>query len=317
MLGGLFQDLAFYGITPPKHVEDAIAEKELLSHEVYWILYNFSLAAAFTTTDARRRAQTWLSEKYPDTFDTLYRPLWEKDQQIGTPVAGLLPGVCRSCARSARSRWPSPSRTTRPRSASAQRVPRRDVPHLLRRLPVDLRARAREVRPGVAAGAPDLPGQLRWPDRPRRPGLVRHPGRATAASTRVRSTPTTGRPGTTTQTSPTSDRRPEHHGRQEHRHLRLPVRSRQELYGDDQLVHLWFRRTRGSAPRPLPRSEGDDLGRLLERARRAVAEEDPDFDPAARRVWMLHGEEFEPRDDQTLEEIGVGHKDVIGMRVVA
>ena len=47
------------------------------------------------------------------------------------------------------------------------------------------------------------------------------------------------------------------------------------------------------------------------------AEEDPDFDPAAQRVWTLHGVQFTPRDDQTLEEIGVEHKDVIGMRVVA
>ena len=55
MLGGLFQDLAFYGITPPRHVEDAIGEKEILSHQVYWMLYQFSHAAAFTTIGPRRR----------------------------------------------------------------------------------------------------------------------------------------------------------------------------------------------------------------------------------------------------------------------
>src|SRR6478609_6011013 len=68
MLGGLFQDLAFYGITPPKHVDDAIAEKEVLSHQVYWTLYQFSHAAAFTTTMPDADAQTWLSENYAGTF---------------------------------------------------------------------------------------------------------------------------------------------------------------------------------------------------------------------------------------------------------
>ena len=64
MLGGLFEDLAFYGITPPKHVEDAIGEKEVLSHQVYWTLYQFSHAAAFTTTCPTPTRQKWLSENY-------------------------------------------------------------------------------------------------------------------------------------------------------------------------------------------------------------------------------------------------------------
>ena len=37
---------------------------------------------------------------------------------------------------------------------------------MLRRLQVDLRPRAGEVRPGLVAGAPDLPGQLRRPTVP-------------------------------------------------------------------------------------------------------------------------------------------------------
>ncbi len=49
MLNGLFPDLAYYGIKPPRHVEHAIAEKDIYSHQVYWTLYQFSFAAAFTT----------------------------------------------------------------------------------------------------------------------------------------------------------------------------------------------------------------------------------------------------------------------------
>ena len=177
MLGGLFQDLAFYGITPPKHVEDAIGEKEILSHQVYWTLYQFSHAAAFTTTMPDADAQTWLSENYAGTFDKLYKPLWEKEQKqpgcrwapLRARPAPAVPGLPDPDAlhRAGRPDDPVPARLG---------LQGREVPDLLQRVPVDLRARAREVRPGVAARAPDLPGQLRRADRARRPRLVRHPG---------------------------------------------------------------------------------------------------------------------------------------------
>jgi phenol/toluene 2-monooxygenase (NADH) P3/A3 len=101
MLGGLFQDLAFYGITPPKHVDDAIAEKEILSHQVYWTLYQFSHAAAFTTTMPDADAKTWLAENYTETFDQLYRPLWDKEQKNldagGRHFVRGLPQLCQVC----------------------------------------------------------------------------------------------------------------------------------------------------------------------------------------------------------------------------
>ncbi len=65
MMKGLFEDLAFYGITPPKHVEDAIAEKEILSHQVYWVLYQFSFAAGFTTSVPDDEHLKWLSQDLP------------------------------------------------------------------------------------------------------------------------------------------------------------------------------------------------------------------------------------------------------------
>jgi phenol hydroxylase P4 protein len=43
------------------------------------------------------------------------------------------------------------------------------------------------------------------------------------------------------------------------------------------------------------------------------AEEDPDFDPAAARAWSLHGQSLTPSDDQTLEQLGVVHKDVLAV----
>ena len=101
MLGGLFQDLAFYGIRPPMHVDDAIAEKEILSHQVYWTLYQFSHAAAFTTTVPDADAQKWLSENYTETFDQLYRPLWNKEAKNieagGRHFVRGLPQLCQVC----------------------------------------------------------------------------------------------------------------------------------------------------------------------------------------------------------------------------
>ncbi|WEV77418.1 YHS domain-containing protein [Janibacter cremeus] len=101
MLGGLFEDLAFYGIKPPRHVEDAIQEKELLSHQVYWTLYQFSFAAGFTTTMPSEEHLNWLSESYPDTFDTYFRPLWDKEaknrENGGRHFAPGLPQLCQVC----------------------------------------------------------------------------------------------------------------------------------------------------------------------------------------------------------------------------
>jgi phenol hydroxylase P3 protein len=101
MLGGLFPDLDFYGIRPPRHVDDAIAEKEHLSHQVYKILHNFSSVAAFTTKTPDDAHLDWLSEQYPDTFDTYYRPTWEKHQRVEAGGRRMffqgLPQQCQVC----------------------------------------------------------------------------------------------------------------------------------------------------------------------------------------------------------------------------
>lgn len=101
MLDGLFPDLEYYGIRPPRHVEQAIAEKEYLSHQVHWILYQFSHAASFTTTIPPEPEMDWMSEQYPDTFDRYYRPLYQKAAAMQT--AGnrffnpVLPQLCQVC----------------------------------------------------------------------------------------------------------------------------------------------------------------------------------------------------------------------------
>jgi phenol hydroxylase P3 protein len=101
MLNGLFPDLAFYGIRPPMHVEQAVKEKEYLSHQVYWVLYSFSYAAMFHTTTPEPHELEWFSEKYPETFDKAFRPLWEKVSSIAESGGRFyfqgLPQLCQVC----------------------------------------------------------------------------------------------------------------------------------------------------------------------------------------------------------------------------
>jgi len=99
MLGGLFPDLEYYGIKPPRHVQHAIGE--ILSHQVYWTLYQFSFAAAFNTTIPDAEHQQWLAEQYPESFETHYKPLWDKARTLvdnGDRFFYLgLPQLCQVC----------------------------------------------------------------------------------------------------------------------------------------------------------------------------------------------------------------------------
>lgn len=96
----------------------------------------------------------------------------------------------------------------------------------------------------------------------------------------------------------------------------FPSSSRQELYGDDQLVHvLWegnmmfcsaatFR-----APREMP--WGDFKTQMVD----PWAASDPDYDPRCPGGWRVDGVEVSPRPDQTLGGLGVGHKSLITFRI--
>jgi phenol hydroxylase P3 protein len=99
--GALFDDLARYGIKPPKYHEVATLEAEHLSHQVYGVLYNYTHAAAFHTTCPTPEKMDWLSEKYPNTFDKYYRPRWEALREMeekGERFYNMgLPQLCQVC----------------------------------------------------------------------------------------------------------------------------------------------------------------------------------------------------------------------------
>ena len=101
MLNGLFKDLEYYGIKPPRDVQWAIDEKEILSHQVYWILYQFSHAAAFSTTIPDEEDQKWLMEAYPETWPIFKAAVWDKAQRVvdsgGRYFNPGLPQLCTTC----------------------------------------------------------------------------------------------------------------------------------------------------------------------------------------------------------------------------
>jgi phenol hydroxylase P3 protein len=101
MLNGLFKDLEYYGIKPPRDVDWAIGEKDILSHQVYWILYQFSHAAAFTTTIPNAEDQAWLEEAYPETWPIYKSVVWDKAQRVmdsgGRYFNPGLPQLCQVC----------------------------------------------------------------------------------------------------------------------------------------------------------------------------------------------------------------------------
>ena len=101
MLNGLFTDLAYYGIRPPAGVEQAICEKDHLSHLVYNTFYQFSHAANLTTSIPTKEHQAWLAAAYPDSFDAVYRPKWDKLEKMDKAGNRFfypgLPQLCQVC----------------------------------------------------------------------------------------------------------------------------------------------------------------------------------------------------------------------------
>lgn len=92
----------------------------------------------------------------------------------------------------------------------------------------------------------------------------------------------------------------------------FPSRSRQELYGDDQLVSVLWRgnpflcaAAMFRAPTAMPWA--DFRAALLD----PWAASDPDFDAAATHGWTVDGTPVEPADGTTLAELGVGHKSLV------
>lgn len=82
----LFNDLARYGITVPKCYAQTVEEKEHVSHQAWMGFYQKAQALNIHTWVPEKEELDWLSEKYPNTFDRYYRPvfeLWDAEAKKG------------------------------------------------------------------------------------------------------------------------------------------------------------------------------------------------------------------------------------------
>lgn len=94
----------------------------------------------------------------------------------------------------------------------------------------------------------------------------------------------------------------------------FPSRSRQELYGDDQLVHLWWKDNPWFCAAACFRSpKAISWGDFWNAIAVPFLEEDPDFDPNHPFVFAIEGRPFTPDPTASLESQGVTHKCVISM----
>ncbi|PIE11276.1 MAG: phenol 2-monooxygenase [Rhodobacterales bacterium] len=99
--GALFEDLGRYGLKPPKYHEQATAEADHVSHQNWNIFYNYTHAAAFHTWLPEDDEMDWLAEKYPNSFNQLYRPRYEHFRQMEQDgnrfYNNALPQLCNTC----------------------------------------------------------------------------------------------------------------------------------------------------------------------------------------------------------------------------
>lgn len=99
--GALFNDLARYGIRPPKGWDKATEAKDVLSHQAWNVFYNFGQAAPLHTWTPTPEEMDWFSAKYPDSFDKQFRPMWEhyaQTEKEGTRFYNYgLPMLCQVC----------------------------------------------------------------------------------------------------------------------------------------------------------------------------------------------------------------------------
>lgn len=96
---------------------------------------------------------------------------------------------------------------------------------------------------------------------------------------------------------------------------KFPSRSRVELYGDDQLVHVWWRDNQFLASAatfrvPVAMPFGEFVATVVE----PWAGSDPDFRPGSPGSWQLDGQPIDVDNDRSLGDLGVGHKHTLSFQ---
>ncbi|WP_432557896.1 phenol hydroxylase subunit P4 [Granulicoccus sp. GXG6511] len=96
----------------------------------------------------------------------------------------------------------------------------------------------------------------------------------------------------------------------------FPSRDHISLYGDDQLVNVWWRGTVFNVcpscfrvPRNMKWSD------FVANVVTPWASKDPDYDASRVTKWQMDDTAIEPKDDDTLESIGVEHKGLVSFEI--
>ena len=99
--GALFNDLARYGIRPPKFLDQIAFDKAHISHQAWGTFYNYAAACNFHSWTPTDDEMDWLSAKYPNSFDKYYRPRlehWREEAKKGNRFYNkTLPMLCQTC----------------------------------------------------------------------------------------------------------------------------------------------------------------------------------------------------------------------------
>lgn len=94
---------------------------------------------------------------------------------------------------------------------------------------------------------------------------------------------------------------------------KFPSRSRQELYGDDQLVHVWWKGNLWFAAAACFRApKAMSWNDFQEAMVKPLFSCDPDFNPASTTfAWTVDDKPISPEGGESLEALGVGHKSLL------
>lgn len=92
----------------------------------------------------------------------------------------------------------------------------------------------------------------------------------------------------------------------------FPSRSRQELYGTDQLVHvMWKGNPFFASPATFRAARDTNWAEFVRDVVTPWAACDPDFDPSAVHAWHVDGAAVTPTEEDTFRSLGIGHKSLV------
>lgn len=92
----------------------------------------------------------------------------------------------------------------------------------------------------------------------------------------------------------------------------FPSRSRQELYGDDILVHVWRKDSMFfCSPATFRAPKAMKWADFVEGMVLPYVTSDPDFDASKTLSWKLVDDDFAPDPEASLEANGVKHKNCV------